>query len=145
MLYSFPKEWTTNGQFADLNTILSVLDKACIAFCYPKDEYDAKSFNTLELAVQPLPDQKAETLMYLFKKGPFVSTLLHGLIWIDVAAGTDMRIAVSTKDVKTDQFTAVIRSWGDTKLRSAGMTWFEPQRFPFLQTGEFVPEKRSIN
>lgn len=145
MLNSFPPSWTTNGQYADLNTTLSAQDKSYIPFCYPSSEYDAKAFNTLQQPVQPLPDQKAESVVYLYKKQPFSPALVYGLNWIDVAAGTDLRLAASIKDVKTDRFTAVLSSWGNGNLRSGGITWLEAQRFPYLQSGEFVPENRPIN
>ena len=145
MLYSFPSSWTTNGQYALLNTTLSIQDKAYIAFCYPNDEYDAKTFNTLEQPVQPLPDQKAESVLYLYKKQPFLPALVYGLNWIDVAAGTDLRISASIKDVKIDRFTGMLTSWSNGNLQSGGMTWLEAQRFPFLQSGEFAPEGRPTN
>ena len=95
--------------------------------------------------MQPLPDQKVETVAYLYKKQSFLPTLVYGLNWLDIATGTNVRMSASIKDVKIDRFIAILESWGNTNMRSAGMTWLEAPRFPFLQTGEFFPENRPIN
>ena len=141
MLYQYPGSWTTDGKGTSYNTELSDKDKAFISFCYPKDEYDVSLFHTLQKQKQGLLGPTTEAIFYFYKGFASSPRLVCGLYWLDIERGADAHIRAVTKNIQRDHFTAALETWGETKLRAAGMTWLEVPRFPFLQTGVFSTEE----
>ncbi|KAI4209521.1 MAG: hypothetical protein LQ351_007556 [Letrouitia transgressa] len=137
MLYQYPKPWLLTGEGTPYNTHISELDKAFVAFCYPKDEYDAAQFHTLEKISQEILGPSIESIKYFYKGFESAPTLLYGLYWLDLEAGADIYVRASPQDIGRDHFIARIEALGGAKLKAAGMTWLEVPRFPFLQTGVF--------
>ena len=138
MLYYFPPNWTTDGKGTTFNTELSERDKAYIKFCYPTDSLDAGQFNTQEIRPWNQPAQRYATEKYFHTKYPSTPGLALGLNWLDIDGSRNIRINSLAEDVTDEKFTAVLDTWSDTILYSAGMTWLEvgPQ-FNFIQTGNF--------
>ncbi|KAL9609517.1 MAG: hypothetical protein Q9167_005713, partial [Letrouitia subvulpina] len=119
MLYQYPKSWLLTGEGTPYNTQLSELDKAFMAFCYPKDEYDAAHFHTLEKISQKILEPSTESIKYFYKGFVSAPTLLHGLYWLDLEAGTDVHVRASSQDIGREYFTARIESLGGAKLKAA--------------------------
>ncbi|KAI4186158.1 MAG: hypothetical protein L6R41_003650 [Letrouitia leprolyta] len=141
MLYQYPKSWLLNGEGTPFNTQLSDHDKSFIAFCYPKNEYDAGHFNTLQSQSQGLLGPSTESVRMFDKEYTEPPPLSYGLYWLDLGPGADVHVRASTKKVENHGFTAAVEALSGTKLVAAGMTWLETPRFPYLQTGSFSTEQ----
>ncbi|UNI13346.1 hypothetical protein JDV02_000097 [Purpureocillium takamizusanense] len=138
MLYYFPASWTTNGKGTKYNTSLSNLDKAYAKFCYPKGDFDAGQFNTMEVRPWDKPQLDNDKVIYYQKKYDTVPELPVGLTSLDIGCAANIRIRALTSDATTEKFKASLQSWADTILYSASMTYLEKSStFSYMQTGVY--------
>ncbi|WEW58278.1 hypothetical protein PRK78_003746 [Emydomyces testavorans] len=141
MLYSIPKEWTTDGFSVGWNTVLSDTDKAFIADMYPKEGADTAYFNTME--VRPWYQPSTEAVKRVIFPKPYSSPpgLAIGLNWLDVDHAHNVRVNASASNVRKDEFDIHLTTWDDTKLYSAGCSWLEvAANDKDFQIGEFSTE-----
>ncbi|OJJ35931.1 hypothetical protein ASPWEDRAFT_134451 [Aspergillus wentii DTO 134E9] len=137
MLYSFPARYTLNNKGTKSNRVLSESDKQYMRFCYPGHATDAGHFNTMEIAMPSgKPRQDYKTEKYYHEKYASPPPLILGLNHLDMSGQHNARVQLAALDQGKEKFSARIRTWGDSVLNSAGMTWLEAgPKFDFLQQG----------
>lgn len=142
MLYYFPASWTTNGKGTKYNTALSSFDKAYAKFCYPKGDFDAGQFNTMEVRPWDKPQLDNDKVIYYQKKYDTVPELPLGITSLDIGQAANIRIRALTSEANTEKFKASLQSWADTTLFSASMTYLEKSStFSYIQTGVYNTEQ----
>lgn len=139
MLYFFPASWTTNGRGTNANQDLSRLDKYLISEIYPRDATQSSRFETPRIADtthRRLTYPTTVTLASVDRHSP-PPKIAVGLTSLSVAVDSNVR--VRTKADKPERTNVIIHldSWSNTKLQSAGCTWFETAHGSYFQTGTF--------
>lgn len=139
MLYFFDASWTTNNTGTNANQDLSRWDKYLISEIYPRDATDSRRFQTPRIA-----DTADRRLTYPTTVGlssvdrhsppPKIAVSLTSL---SVAVDSNVRIRTKADTPERTNVIIHLDSWANTKLQSAGCTWFEPSRGSYFQTGTF--------
>ncbi|KAJ3960111.1 hypothetical protein N0V92_003215 [Colletotrichum tropicale] len=139
MLYAYEASWTLDGKGAPFNTQLSEHDKTYIKFCYPSENFDAGQFSTMDIRTWEKPQPVDSKLLYYHQKYRSVPQIPVGITSLDANKGANIRIAAEASDATQERFKASLRSWADTTIYSASLTYLEvdPKRFNYLQTGVY--------
>ncbi|PLN86915.1 hypothetical protein BDW42DRAFT_189830 [Aspergillus taichungensis] len=106
-------------------------------------------FNTMEVRPWEKPAHENKKDKQFVGKHCSIPATVHGLNWLDVNCGFNIRVDPQIVNPTQEKFTASIRSWSDTQLYSAGFNWLEIPRIfqyipyiPLIQTGTFDTEEK---
>ncbi|KAE8378279.1 hypothetical protein BDV26DRAFT_292376 [Aspergillus bertholletiae] len=136
MLYAFPARYTLDNKGTTRQTVLSERDKAYMRFCYPKEAPAAGLFNTIEVASVDKPVTERKSVKYYHEKYASPPQLALGLNSLEMAAQRNIRVQIEALEPGRETFLASIKTWGDSILKNAGMTWLElGPKLAYIQSG----------
>lgn len=149
MLYAIPASLTTNGYSTGWNTQLSATDKSFIAAAYPgrgppgPSPAATPSFNTMETRQWNQPGQEAVKRQVFPKDLGAPPRMALGLAWLDVANTANLRVNAFADNISARSADVHINAWADTRLYSAGCTWFcePPSTYADFQVGQFSTQE----
>ncbi|GKZ34376.1 hypothetical protein AbraIFM66950_004607 [Aspergillus brasiliensis] len=113
------------------------------------DLSNSGEFNTMEVRPWDKPTHENKKEKKFVGKHWATPVTVHGLNWLDVNCGFNIRVDSHIVDPTQEKFTASIRSWADTQLYPAGFNWLEVPHIsqsipslPLIQTGVFDTEEK---
>ncbi|RYP90313.1 hypothetical protein DL770_003536 [Monosporascus sp. CRB-9-2] len=157
MIYPIPGEFTKGRYSSSAKCQLSAKDKAMIAEAYPPSRAAVAAaavaapasapapavvtFNAMETRGWDDAGKRASKTQVLVGNYDAAPSLAVGLNWLDVSGATNVRVNAYATRIKKNSANIHLDTWSDTRLYSAGCTWFHAAAAdPDFQIGQFSTE-----